>query len=114
MGFIRIYPLKETTQSAPEIFGKGEPARCYPDSGPGAQDYYLNTFAVAAFEEIPLYLVFENDPNNLTDGIRIRLYDNSMLVIPDDAENPENKFVSLLEKAVGGATVEMEKSAALG
>ena len=110
MGFIRIYPLKEITELPLEAFGRGEPARCQPEYGMGMADYYLGVQHIVAFEECPLYVVSEADPNALINGVRIRLADNTIVVIPDDAENEAGRFQTLLRRALQGEIVEMEHS----
>ncbi|MDH5654352.1 MAG: hypothetical protein OEZ34_00455 [Spirochaetia bacterium] len=99
MAFIKIYPLSEIVPSSEDIFGQGEPARCRPRSGLGGAEYYLNLNFIKAFEECPLYLVTEDDPNLLTDGIRILLSDGKILVLQDDSEDPEQKFETILMAA---------------
>lgn len=114
MPFIRLFPLVETETLSPEDFGRGHPARCTAERRFGARELWLNLNQIAAFEECPLYLVCEAEPNGLVNGIRLRLSDGSMLVVADDADDGEPGFIAALEQASNGRVAETAYSRYLG
>lgn len=107
MPFIKLMPLQETEAVSAEDFGRGNPARCRAERRFSARELCLNLNQIAAFEECPLYLVCEAEPNGLVNGVRIRLVDGSMLVVADDPEDGELGFAAALERAAGGRIAEM-------
>lgn len=107
MPFIRIFPLQETEARRPEDFGLGHPARCRAERRFGAREFWLAIGQIAAWEECPLYLICDAEPNGLVNGIRIRLADGGMLVVPDDPEDGEPGFAAALELAAGGRIAEL-------
>lgn len=107
MPFIRIFPLQETEAVRPEDFGRGNPARCRAERRFGAREFYLAVSQIVAWEECPLYLVCDAEPNGLVNGIRLRLADGGMLVVPDDPEDDELGFIAALEQAAGGRVAEL-------
>lgn len=107
MPFIRIFPLQEIEAVRAEDFGRGNPARCHAIRRFDAREYSLNIGQIAAFEECPLYLICEAEPNGLVNGIRMRLTDGDMLVVADDPEDGELGFVAALEQAAGGKLAEV-------
>jgi len=110
MPFMRIFPLAERDSSMPDHLGHGHPARCSAQRPFGADEYYLNINEVASFEECPLYLVSQSEPNALVNGIRLRLHSGEIVVVPDDPEDTQNGFLSVLQRAARGEVVEMEYS----
>ncbi len=107
MSFIRIFPLRETEAVQPDQFGLGNPARCRAVRRFGASEFWLNINQIAAYEECPLYLICDAEPNGLVNGIRIRLVDGAMLVVPDDPEDDEHGFAAVLAQATSGRNAEM-------
>jgi hypothetical protein len=107
MPFIRIFPLQETEAVRPDDFGRGHPARCRAERRFGAREFWLALGQIAAYEECPLYLVCDAEPNGLVNGIRIRLANGGMLVVPDDPEDDEPGFAAALEQAAGGQVAKM-------
>ena len=107
MSFIKLYPLPEMEAMRDEDFGMGHPARCRALRRFGARELFLNVGRIVAFEECPLYLVSEADPNALVNGIRLRLADGSQWVVADDPEEGEPGFLELLARACGGEIVEL-------
>lgn len=107
MPFIRFFPLQETEAVRPENFGRGNPARCRAERRFGAREFYLAVSQIVAWEECPLYLVCDAEPNGLVNGIRLRLADGGMLVVPDDPEDDELGFIAALEQAAGGRVAEL-------
>lgn len=107
MPFIRLFPLREIQPLRPEDFSYGNPARCHAARPFGARELWLNFQHIVAFEECPLYLVCEAEPNSLVNGIRLRLTDGTMLVVADDPEDGESNFVTALEQAASGRVAEM-------
>lgn len=107
MPFIRLFPLVESEPLRAEDFGRGHPARCIAERRFGARELWLNLNQIAAFEECPLYLVCEAEPNGLVNGIRLRLADGSLVVVADDPEDGEPSFIEALTQAVSGRIVEM-------
>jgi hypothetical protein len=114
MPFLRIFPLQETEAVRPEDFGRGNPARCRAERRFGAREFWLALGQIVAFEECPLYLVCDAEPNGLVNGVRIRLADGGMLVVADDPEDDELGFVAALEQAASGRIAEMGYSRYLG
>ena len=114
MPFIKIHPLQETEAVRDEDFGRGNPARCLARRRFDTRELFLNIDQIAAFEECPLYLICEADPNALVNGIRIRLASGGMLVVPDDPEDDEPGFVEALGRASRGEIVELGYSRHLG
>ena len=114
MPFIRIFPLLEMEAVRPEDFGRGNPARCRAERRFGAREFWLSLSQIAAYEECPLYLVCDAEPNGLVNGVRIRLADGSMVVVPDDPEDDEPGFAAALEQAASGRIAEMGYSRYLG
>lgn len=114
MPFIRIFPLQETEAVRPEDFGRGNPARCRAERRFGAREFWLAISQIVAYEECPLYLVCDAEPNGLVNGVRIRLADGSMVVVPDDPEDDEPGFAAALEQAASGQIAEMGYSRYLG
>lgn len=114
MPFIRIFPLQETEAVRPEDFGRGNPARCRAERRFGAREFCLALSQIVAWEECPLYLVCDAEPNGLVNGIRIRLADGGMLVVADDPEDDALGFAAALEQAAGGRIAEMGYSRYLG
>lgn len=107
MPFIRIFPLQETEAVRPEDFGRGNPARCHAVRRTDAREIWLALGHIVAWEECPLYLICDAEPNALVNGIRIRLADGAMLVVPDDPEDDEPGFVTALEQAASGRIAEL-------
>jgi hypothetical protein len=114
MPFIRIFPLQETEAVRPEDFGRGNPARCRAERRFGAREFWLALGQIAAWEECPLYLVCDAEPNGLVNGVRIRLADGGTLVVADDPDDDALGFVAALEQAAGGHIAEMGYSRYLG
>lgn len=114
MPFIRIFPLQETEAVRPEDFGRGNPARCRAERRFGAREFWIALSRIDAFEECPLYLVCDAEPNGLVNGVRLRLTDGSMLVVADDPEDDEPGFAAALEQAASGRIAEMGYSRYLG
>ena len=114
MPFIRIFPLQETEAVRPEDFGRGNPARCRALRRVDAREIWLAIGQIAAYEECPLYLICEAEPNGLVNGVRIRLADGGMLVVPDDPEDDALGFAAALEQAASGRIAEMGYSRYLG
>ena len=107
MPFIRIFPLQETEAVRPEDFGRGNPARCRAERRFSAREFFLNIRQIVAYEECPLYLICDAEPNGLVNGVRIRLADGTMLVVPDDPDEGEPGFAAALEQAAGGRIAEI-------
>ena len=107
MPFIRIFPLLETEAVRPEDFGRGNPARCRAERRFGAREFCLNINQIVAYEECPLYLICDAEPNGLVNGVRIRLADGAMLVVPDDPQEGEPGFAAALEQAASGRIAEL-------
>lgn len=107
MPFIHLFPLQETEAMRPEDFGRGHPARCRAERRFGARELWLNVAQIAAYEECPLYLVSEAEPNALVNGVRIRLTDGSTLVVPDDPDEDALSFAQALERAAAGNVAEL-------
>lgn len=107
MPFIRIYPLHEMEAVRPEDFGLGNPARCLAVRRFSTREVYLNISQIVAYEECPLYLICDAEPNGLVNGVRLRLADGAMLVVPDDPEDDEPGFVAALEQAAAGRIAEL-------
>lgn len=114
MPLIRVFPLRETESVRPEDFGHSNPARCRAERRFGAREFWLALGQIAAFEECPLYLVCDDEPNGLVNGIRIRLADGGLLVVADDPEDGALGFAAALEQAAGGRIAEMGYSRYLG
>lgn len=113
MPFIRVFPLQEIEPILPEHFGLGHPARCRAERRFGAREIGLHINQIAAYEECPLYLVCEAEPNGLINGIRLRLVDGAIWVLADDPEEGEPGFVAALELALSGRIAEMGYSSYL-
>ena len=107
MPFIRLHPLKEIETIPPEHFGLGHPARCRAERRFGAREICININQIAAYEECPLYLVCEAEPNGLINGVRIRLVDDSFWVVADDPVDEEASFAIALRQAAGGQLAEV-------
>lgn len=75
MPFIRIFPLQEAEAVRAEGFGLGNPARCHAARRFGAREFWLAISQIVAYEECPLYLICDAEPNGLVNGVRIRLAD---------------------------------------
>lgn len=114
MPFIRIFPLQETEAVRPEDFGHGNPARCRALRRSDAREIWLALAHIVAWEECPLYLICDAEPNGLVNGVRVRLADGGMLVVADDPEDDELGFAAALEQAAGGRIAEMGYSRYLG
>lgn len=114
MPFIRIFPLQETEAVRPEDFGRANPARCTAVRRADARELWLGLGQIAAYEECPLYLICDAEPNGLVNGIRVRLADGGTLVVADDPEDDEPGFVAALERAAAGHVAEMGYSRYLG
>ena len=114
MPFIRLYPLQEIQPLRPQDFGNGNPARCHAVPRFGARELWLNLHQIVAYEECPLYLVCEAEPNGLVNGIRLRLADGTLLVVADDADDGEPGWVAALEQAASGRVAETAYSRYLG
>lgn len=114
MPFIKLHPLQEIEQQGPEHFGHGHPARCRAVHRFDLPELYLNLAQIAAFEECPLYLITEADPNALVNGIRIRLTSGELLVVADDPEDEALGFVAAVQRASRGEIVELGYSRYLG
>lgn len=107
MPFIRIFPLQEIEAGRPDDFGLGHPARCRAERRFGAREFWLALGQIVAYEECPLYLICDAEPNGLVNGIRIRLADGGMLVVPDDPDEDEPGFAAALVRAAGGQVAEL-------
>ena len=107
MPFIKIHPLQETEAVRPEDFGRGNPARCIAQRRFNAPEIVLNIALILAYEECPLYLICDAEPNGLVNGVRMRLADGAMLVVADDPEDGEPGFAAALEQAAGGRIAEL-------
>ena len=107
MPFLKIHPLKEIETQNAEHFGKGQPARCRALHRYDTPELYLNLNQIAAFEECPLYLITEAEPNALVNGIRIRLVSGDFIVVPDDPEDEGLGFLAALQRATHGEIVEL-------
>lgn len=107
MPFIKLHPLKEIGTDNAGQFGKGQPAHCQAPHRHDTPELYLNVNQIAAFEECPLYLIAEAEPNALVDGIRIRLVSGDFIVAPDDPENEGLGFLAALQRAAHGEIVEL-------
>ncbi len=107
MPFIKLCPLHETEAVRPEDFGHGNPARCIAERRFSAPEIFLNIAHIVAYEECPLYLICDAEPNGLVNGVRLRLADGAMLVVPDDPEDDEPGFAAALEQAAGGRIAEL-------
>lgn len=114
MPFIRIFPLHETEAVRPEDFGRGNPARCHALRRSDAREIWLALGQIVAYEECPLYLICEAEPNALVNGIRMRLADGGMLIVADDPEDDALGFAAAVEQAASGQIVEMGYSRYLG
>ncbi len=114
MPFIRIFPLHETEAVRPEDFGRGNPARCHALRRSDAREIWLALGQIVAYEECPLYLICEAEPNALVNGIRMRLADGGMLVVADDPEDDALGFAAAVERAGGGRIAEIGYSRYLG
>ena len=114
MPFIRLFPLQETETVRLEDFGRANPARCPATRRFNAREFWLKLDQIAAYEECPLYLVCDAEPNGLVNGIRLRLVDDSLLVVADDPEDDALGFAAALEQAAGGRIAEMGYSRYLG
>lgn len=110
MSFIKIHPLQEIEAVRDEDFGRGNPARCHAVRRFGAKELLLNIYQIAAFEECPLYLICEADPNALVNGIRIRLAGGGLLVVADDPGEDESDFLTALGQACRGEIAEVAYS----
>lgn len=106
MGFIKLYPLQEQEDNS-DYFGRGNPARCQAIGSYSAPEYYLNCDEIAAFEECPLYLISEAEPNALVNGLRVRLKSGQSFILADDPDEDGEAFVDLLARAMRGEVVEM-------
>lgn len=107
MPFIKIHPLQETEAVRPEYFGRGNPARCQAERRSTLREIFLNLNQIAAFEECPLYLSCDADPNALVNGIRLRLVTGEMLIVTDDPEDDAPSFHEALSRASHGEIVEL-------
>lgn len=58
-------------------------------------------------KNVRLYLVCDAEPNGLINGIRLRLADGSILVVPDDPAENALGFAAALEQAADGRIAEM-------
>lgn len=114
MPFIQLYPLQEIQPLRAEDFGNGNPARCHATPRFGARELWLNPHHIVAYEECPLYLVCEAEPNGLVNGIRLRLTDGTMLVVADDPDDGEPGWIAALESAASGRITETGYSRYLG
>jgi hypothetical protein len=81
-------------------------ARCPATRRFNAREFWLKLDQIAAYEECPLYLVCDAEPNGLVDG--------SLLVVADDPEDDALGFAAALEQAAGGHIAEMGYSRYLG
>ncbi len=102
MSFIKIHPLTAIESLNEDDFGRGHPARCRAERSFGSRELFLNVNQIAAFEECPLYLVSEADPNALVNGIRLRLVSGQVLVVADDPEEGAQGFMEALARACAG------------
>lgn len=100
MAFLKLFPLRETEAVSAQDFGRGNPARCQAVRQFDARELYLNLDRIESFEECPLYLTCEAEPNGLVNGIRLRLVGGEMLVVPDDPEEGEPDFLGALRDAL--------------
>lgn len=107
MPFIRIFPLQEIETFPPEHFGLGHPARCRAERRFGTREVCLNINQIAAYEECPLYLVCEAEPNGLINGIRLRLTDGTIWILADDPDEGEPGFAAALEQAANRRIAEL-------
>ncbi|MFN4262461.1 MAG: hypothetical protein ACK4IT_02245 [Thioalkalivibrionaceae bacterium] len=98
-GFLRVFPLTLVFDVDRERFGFGEPARAdLTRVGPGQAEYVLAISAIRRFEECPLYFVDAESDNTLLDGVRVELDSGGVIVLADDALEPEARFVALIDR----------------
>lgn len=102
MGFIRLFPLEEVHPSEPSRFGYGDPARVRAIERFAAPEWVVQVSEIRRFEDCPLYVVAEDDPNVLVDGIRMELRSGTWLVVADDAPEESDRFEALIEFALQG------------
>jgi hypothetical protein len=107
MSFIRIYPFDEVTDFDPANLGQGDPARCQAVDEWDAREFFLNVHEIAGFEECPLYLVSPEDPNALVNGIRVVVRSGRSFLVADDPEDPEDSFLSLVQRSAQGEVTYM-------
>ncbi len=110
MSVIKVFPLRETVPTTDADSGAGNPARCVARRRFQTPDVYLAVGHIAAFEECPLYLVCDAEPNGVVNGIRVLLASGRHLVLADDPQEGEPGFLELLDRAVRGELVEMPPS----
>ena len=102
MGFIRLFPLEETTPTDPARFGYGDPARAWAIERFAAPEWVVQVDEIRRFEDCPLYLVSDDDPNVLVDGIRMELRAGTWLVVANDAPDASDRFEPQIERAIQG------------
>jgi len=102
MGFIRLFPLEEIHSTDPARFGYGDPARVRAIDRFAAPEWVVQVSEIRRFEDCPLYIVSEDDPNVLVDGIRLELRSGRWLVVANDAPEASDRFETLIEFALQG------------
>jgi hypothetical protein len=102
MGFIRLFPLEEVLPTDPARFGFGDPARVRAIPRFAAPEWVVQIQEIRRFEDCPLYLVADDDPNVLVDGIRIELRAGNRFVVANDAPDAPDRFEAQLEFAMQG------------
>jgi hypothetical protein len=102
MGFIRLFPLEEIHPTEPARFGYGDPARARAIERFAAPEWVVQVSEIRRFEDCPLYLVSEDDPNVLVDGIRMELRSGTWLVVANDASEASERFETQIEFAMQG------------
>lgn len=102
MGFIRLFPLEEIHPTDPARFGYGDPARARAIERFAAPEWVVQVNEIRRFEDCPLYLVSEDDPNVLVDGIRMELRAGNWLVVANDAPEASDRFEAQIAFALQG------------
>lgn len=105
MGFIRLFPLEEIHPTDPARFGYGDPARARAIERFAAPEWVVQVNEIRRFEDCPLYLVSEDDPNVLVDGVRMELRSGTWLVVANDAPEASDRFEPRIELAMQGHVV---------
>ena len=102
MGFIRLFPLEEIHPTDAARFGYGDPARARAIERFAAPEWVVQVSEIRRFEDCPLYLVSEDDPNVLVDGVRMELRAGTWLVVANDAPEASDRFEAQIEFAMQG------------